>query len=193
MPKLPLSLYGRNTTILNDKLVTTLEMLPKQFDFSFDFYPTKWRGNLRTTVLHLTTGSNCCSQGSRIPAVSLWMGYLSISFAVNGDGNYWIESPKLTLNRWVSFKINQKLEGSNYVYRVYMDKILLKTIVNKTPRDYKNVKVFVGDDQYTAQPGYVKNIKITTTPVVYASKSVSLFIVIYRYLSLFIVIYKLDF
>ena len=140
MPKLPLSLYGRNTTILEYKLVTTLEMFPKQFDFSFDFYPTKLM-NGWTNVLHLTTGSWCCSQGSRVPAVSLRNGIPVISFAVNGNGDYRTYTPSLTPKRWVSFRINQRLEGSNYVYRVYMGTLLLNMIVNQQPKDYKNVKV----------------------------------------------------
>merc|ERR1719193_152534 len=45
-----------------------------------------------------------------------------------------------------------------------MDNNLLKTLVNKIPRDYKNVKVYVADPWYNNQPGFIKNIAITNKP-----------------------------
>ena len=165
-------MYGSNTLITKNRLATTLGVLPKQFDVTFDFYATKWISGW-TNIFHFTTGSDCCAQGSRIPAVFSLDGKLLFVFAVNGNGTYNLYTPKLTLNRWYNFRINQRLEGGNYVYRVYMGKQLLRMIVNKKPQDYKNVKVFVGDNYHNAQPGYIENLRITNTPVVYAGRVIS--------------------
>ena len=90
-------------------------------------------------------------------------------------------TPKLTLNKWVHFVVSQKLEGGNYVYRVYMDNKLLDTIINKVPREYKNVNVFVADNWYNAQPGFIKNIGITNKPSGHIGKSsISIGIYIFR-------------
>ena len=144
-------------------MVTKLPLLSKQFQISFDFTTTKWISGW-TNILHFTTGANCCKPGSRIPAVFSKYQKLYFSFAIgnNGNANFW--TPKLPLNKWVHFVVVQKQEGRNYVYRVYMDNKLLKTLVNKIPRDYKNVKVYVADPWYNSQPGFIKNIAITNKP-----------------------------
>ena len=145
-------------------------MLPKQFQVSFDFKPTKWIGGW-TSILHLTTGANCCGLGSRIPAIFPLNGKLAISFSVGNSGNYYIWTPKLALNRWFHVRVNQRLEGKNYVYRVYLNKKLLVTKVNNKPQDYRNVKVYVADNWYNVQPGFIKNIHITNGPVGHVGKS----------------------
>ena len=167
--KLPLGLYENDTGISKNKIATSITLLPKQFDISFDFYPTYWNSRY-TSIFHMTTGSNCCNPGSRIPAIFQSNGKLQVSFAISGNGNYYFDTPQLTLNKWVTIRISQRLEGTNYVYRVYMDKTLLKRVVNRRAQEYRNVKVFVGDSYYTPQRGYVKNISITD-----ASKSIFIF------------------
>ena len=144
-------------------------MLPKQFQISFDFKPTKWVKGW-ANIVHFTTGSSCCGLGSRIPAFFPSGGKIAITFAVNRNGNYKTWTPKLALNKWVHFSLNQRLEGKNYVYQVYMNKVLLRTIVNRSPRDYKNVKVFVADTWTSTQPGFVKNLRITNKAIVPSGK-----------------------
>ena len=166
--ELPSTLYAiGQTKLAKNRLVTKLPMLTKQFQISFDFKPTKWI-NGWTSILHFTTGANCCSPGSRIPAIFPLNQKLAISFAIGNSGNTYFWTPKLPLNKWVHFTMVQKLEGRNYVYRVYMDNKLLKTLVNKVPRDYRNVKVFVADPWYNTQPGFIKNIDISNKPSEYA-------------------------
>ena len=152
---------GRQTLLVRNKLVTTLSVLRRQFQISFDFKPTKWIGGW-TNVLHLTTGPNCCAPGSRIPGIFTLGGKLAMSFGIDKNGNHVIWTPKLALNRWVHFTISQTLEGKRYIYRVYMNNKLLEKRLNHIPRDYKNVKVFVADNWYNAQPGFIKNIHITS-------------------------------
>ena len=134
-------------------------MLPKQFEISFDFKPTKFIGGW-TNVLHLTTKANCCGYGSRIPGVFIMYGRIHFTFSLSGNGNYHTQSGKLALNKWYHFRVTQTLKGNKYIYTVYMNKKVLVTKVNTKPLDFKNVKVFVADNFFNAQPGYVKNLKI---------------------------------
>ena len=151
---------GKQTALVRRRLMKTLSVLPKQFDISFDFKATKWMGGW-TSILHLTTGANCCGIGQRIPAIFPLNGKLAISFAVDRNGNYYFWTPKLALNTWYNFRLTQQLVGKNYIYRVYMNNRIIHTKVNKNARDYKNVKVYVADPWYNAQPGLVKNIRIS--------------------------------
>merc|ERR1712072_525717 len=67
--KLILKIFpGKQVPLVRRRLMKTIALLPKQFDISFDFKPTKWIGGW-TNILHLTTGANCCGLGQRIPAI----------------------------------------------------------------------------------------------------------------------------
>ena len=147
-----LSVFGKQTPLKKNRLVKTLPMLPKQFDISFDFKPTKWIGGW-TSLLHLTTGTN----GVRPPGIFPLNGKIMIQ--VTAQFTVW--TPKLALNKWVHFRLTQRLEGKNYVYRVYMNNKQLKAFVNKKPQDIKNVKVYVADPWYNAQPGFVRNVRVS--------------------------------
>ena len=156
--------WTKQVTIVRNRMVSTLTILPKQFDISFDFYATKWIGGW-TNILHLTTGPNCCGIGSRIPAIFPLGGKLHFAFAVSGNGNYVVPTPKLPLRKWMNFRINQRFEGGKYVFRVYYNNKVLRTVVNTRPQDFRNVKVWVGDNWYNAQPGFIRNLRITNKPI----------------------------
>merc|ERR1712072_872337 len=98
---------GKQAPLVRKRLVKTISLLPKQFDISFDFKPTKWIGGW-TNILHLTTGANCCGLGQRIPAIFPLNGKLAIAFAVDRNGNYNLWTPKLVLNRWYNFRLTQQ-------------------------------------------------------------------------------------
>ena len=158
---------GKPAALVRRRLMKTLSVLPKQFDISFDFKATKWIGRW-TNIMHLTTGANCCGIGQRIPAIFPLNGKLAISFAVDRNGNYYFWTPKLALNTWYNFRLTQQLVGKNYIYRVYMNNKIIHTKVNTNAKDYKNVKVYVTDNYHNAQPGFIKNLRISgkTAPVV---------------------------
>ena len=150
--KLMVSVFDKQTPLTKNRLVKTLVMLPKQFDISFDFRPTKWIGGW-TSLLHLTTGTNAV----RLPGIFPLNGKIMIQ--VTAQFTVW--TPKLPLNKWVHFRLTQRLEGKNYVYRVYMNNKQLKAFVNKKPQDIKNVKVYVADPWYNAQPGFVRSVRVS--------------------------------
>ena len=139
-------------------MVTPFPSLPMQYEFSFDFKPTKFVGGW-TNILHLSTGGNA-GWGDRIPAFLMVNNKVAIASAIDGNGNWYFWSPVLKINEWVHFRVTQTFERHEHVYRVYMNNQLLKTKVNKKPEEFKEVDVWVSDNWYEASPGYVKNIEI---------------------------------
>ena len=144
--------------ITKNTLITTIPLLPKEYEISFDFKPTKWISGW-TNILILTTGGNS-GWGERIPAFFPLNGKISIANGIVGLGNG-IWSPSMPLNEWVHFKLTQHLEGKAFVYRVYMDHRLLMVKVNVKPQEFKQVDVWLSDNWYNAQPGFVKNLYIS--------------------------------
>ena len=159
MDQIPFTLFRQEISIARNTLVTMIPLLPKQYEVSFDFKPTRWIGGW-TSVLHMTTGGNA-GWGERIPGFFPLNGKMAIANAIDGNGNWYFWSPKLSLNKWVHFRLTQTFERHEYVYRVYMNKQLLKMKVNKKPQDFKQVDVWLSDNWYSAQPGLVKNLRIT--------------------------------
>jgi hypothetical protein len=58
-------------------------------------------------------------------------------------------------------KLEQRLEGSKYKYRVFLNKNKILEKENTRALNFYNVKMYVGDPWYPAQPGYIRNLKIT--------------------------------
>ena len=139
---------------------TKIILLPKQFEVTFDFQANKWIGGW-TSIVHMTTGSNY-GWGGRIPGVFALGQKIAVAFAVSGNGNWYFTTPVIPLNKWVHFKVNQQLEGTDYVYRVFMNGKLLKEQVNNKPQEFKEVFVWVSDNWHSAQPGFVKNLVVSS-------------------------------
>lgn len=97
----------------------------------------------------MTTGGNA-GWGERIPRFFPLSGNVVIASAIDGNGNWYFWSRPLTLNKWVHFRPRQSFERHEYVYRVYMDGLLLKEKVNKKAQDFKQVDVWVGDNWYNS-------------------------------------------
>ena len=129
-----------------------------QYEFSFDFKPTKFVGGW-TNILHLTTGGNT-GWGGRIPALFMHNNKVYIFNAIDGNGNWLFDSPVLKINEWVHIQMTQTFEREEYVYRVYLNEQLLKTKVNKKPEEFKEVDVWISDNWSTATHGYIKNIQL---------------------------------
>ena len=107
-------------------MATTIPLLPKQFEVTFDFQASRRIGGW-SNILHMTTGGNS-AWGERIPGFFPLNDKIAVSFSVDGNGNWNFMTPTISLNKWIHMKVNQQLEGKNYVYRVYMDGKLLKEV-----------------------------------------------------------------
>ena len=159
MDTIPLTIYHEvETARTRNTLVTTIPLLPKQYEISFDFKPTKWIGGW-TNILHMTTNTNV-GWVDRIPGFFPLSHKVAISNAIDGNGNWYFWTPQLPLNKWVHFRLTQNIERHEYVYRVYIDNKLYRMQVNDRPQDFKYVDIWISDNWYNAQPGFVKNLHI---------------------------------
>ena len=159
MDKIPLTLLKNETAITRNTLLSTIPVLPKQYEISFDFKATKWP-SCWTSILHFTKGGDT-GWGNRIPAIFTYYGKVQISNAIDGNGDWKFYSLPVEMNKWVKFTLTQRLEGHNYVYRVYLDGFLLKEKINKRPEDFHQVDIWVGDNWRVAQPGFIRNLYIS--------------------------------
>ena len=82
----------------------------------------------------------------------------------------WTYSPVLEVNEWVHFRMTQTFERHEYVYRVYLNEQLLKTVVNNSPQVFKEVDVWVSDNWLEAAHGYIKNIHLKGNDKFYFSQ-----------------------
>ena len=82
-------------------MISTIPEFSKEWRVTFDIKPLKKVADL-SNILHITTGSDCCSYGSRIPGI--WFDKnsfkLVVANAVNGQGNYQFKGVFVKPNSW---------------------------------------------------------------------------------------------
>ena len=148
--------------IRRNNLLTTLNVLPKEYSVSFEVFPTMFNGGGWTNVIHLTTGDDAGSYGARTPAVFFAMErrQLRIISAISGNNNTIYNALGSRINVWTSVKIVQFKSGDTYTYRIFINDTKKFQVVNNDPREFTNVKVYASDQWNTAQPGLIRNIII---------------------------------
>ncbi|XP_065671442.1 uncharacterized protein LOC100209097 isoform X2 [Hydra vulgaris] len=158
--------HASEMIIKRNNLVATIVLLKRQFSVSFELKPTLYKTGWHS-VFHMTIGQNLENYGDRNPGI--WFnndgsGKLHVAFSLNGNNNYFFTTKSsLPLNEWSKIEILQRLQFSVYVFEVRLYENVVFTINNNDARDFKNVKVYVSDPWYNAQPGLVKNLKITNS------------------------------
>ncbi|XP_065654787.1 uncharacterized protein LOC136081401 [Hydra vulgaris] len=149
--------------IKKNNLVATLVLLKRQYSVSFELKPSLYQTGWHS-VLHMTIGEDSANYGDRIPGV--WFhedgsGKLLIASAINGNKNYFFTTTSsLPLNQWSKIEVSQRLDYSEYVYEVSLNGNIIFTVRNIDAREFKNVKVYLGDEWYSTQAGSVKSLKI---------------------------------
>ena len=116
------------------------------------------------SIVHVTTGEDCCSVGSRIPAV--WYhprGDLHITTGSDGNGNYIqnFAAPPVAIGQWTKIQISQELEDQMYKYKIFIDDEKKLDAVNSQPTEFQNVKVYAADPWWDSQPRSVRNLIIS--------------------------------
>ena len=111
-----------------------------QFEFKILKRPAEWH-----SLLHLTTGENCCEKGSRIPGIFLNSDgqgtYMYLTIAMTGrekTKKHWLD-----LNKWLSMELNQK----NGQFSVVLDGVVVWT-VESGQEQFQNVQFFLSDKFY---------------------------------------------
>ena len=157
--KIPLKLLHNDTEIVKNTLLSTIPVLPKEYEISFDFKATKWPSGW-TSILHFSKQADS-GWGNRIPAILTYSGKVFISNAIDGNANWNFYGLRFELNTWVNFRLSQRLEGHKYMYRVYLDGYLMKEKINRRAEDFHQVDIWIGDNSRIAQPGFIKNLYIS--------------------------------
>ena len=154
-------------TLAFNHLIATIPVLKYSYIVIFEVNPSKFQPGW-SNVIHLTTGGNCCEKGQRMPGV--WfhsasttlqdtVNKLLICSAVTDNGNYCVSTPKnIKKGVWTSVEISQRLEESNYKYRVKVGGVLINSADNINVMEFKNVKVYAS--RSTPQPGHIRNLFI---------------------------------
>ena len=64
-----------------------------------------------SNIIHFTTGGDCCNIGDRVPAIFYnKAGFLRISSAVYGDGDFYVDPP-IDLGKWYHIEMSQTKEN----------------------------------------------------------------------------------
>ena len=162
-----LYLFGSQGLMKRNTQVATLAILKKVYDIVVEVYPTSFHKGSWTSIFHMTISGNANVYGSRIPGI--WFAPLSRSTtrnrilvcnAISGNRNYCRYSAYLPIRRWAKVRVSQQLEGSKYVYRIYINDKQIFSKINTQPREFRNVKVYAGDPWHAAQQGYIRNVQI---------------------------------
>jgi len=162
--------------LAKNALLTTLPVLDKEFNVSFEFRATAWQSGWQN-VIHFTEGGNCCNHGARVPA--FWVkdsGKLHPCFAVGDNGNYCTTTSKeYSLNTWHKVEISQTIDDTDldygydydlhgmYMYRVVVDgEDVIAPMENTKPRRFTNVQVFAADNWHNPVQGSIRNLVVNT-------------------------------
>ena len=138
------------------------------YKVKFDFKPIRFQRGW-TNIIHLTTKGNCCGYGERIPGVwfhgssaTATKNKLLICSAVNGQGNFCVTSSPVPRGQWTTVEISQQKEGSSYKYTVKVNGTTLKSVINKKPKEFSNVKVYGANPWYKVAQGIIRNLIVNS-------------------------------
>ena len=103
---------------MKDKLYEHYEIpyIGKEFLISFELFINSITEEEWQNVIHITTGGNSDKMGDRIPGV--WVTDkkdLHVSFAVNGQANFFKNVGKVEANKAIKVEISQKATADNKV------------------------------------------------------------------------------
>ena len=88
-----------------------------------------------------------------------------ITSSVNGNKNYYWDSPEFKPLTWTSLEISQERKAnSKYAYRIKINGKVSHEIENTDAREFSPVKVYAGDNFFVTSKIKLKNIKVQTWP-----------------------------
>ena len=85
---------------------------------------------------------------------------IAVYSTVNEENSGYITPYTHRTGEWISIEIGQTKHLSEYRYNIKINGNLLRSVVNKYPQDFPNVKVYASDDWYTPSPGYIRNLSV---------------------------------
>ena len=148
--------------IKKNQIVKLLNILPKEYELSFEVKPTSYDYTTWKNIIHLTVEGNDITYGDRTPGVWVHSDHnVYFASALNGDPNSNFEANfVMRLMEWTKIKISQLLIEGNYNFTIQVEETIIYNVINNDTREFRDVKVYVGDPWFDAQPGYVRNLII---------------------------------
>ena len=129
-----------------------------EYSVSFKLFPTKFSPGWQN-IIHFTTGVNIGQLGSRVPAIfANGNGVLHICADVNGNTNYWWNSKPMPTNAWTEIQIRQFNASLHSKYQILINGVVEHEVINKNPRTFQNVKLYISDPWHAAQEGIIKDL-----------------------------------
>jgi len=169
--------FKKTIGIIRNQQIMKIPYLGKQFTISFVLLlqptqPTGWW----KSILHFTTGGNCCNPGSRIPGIFIKDYLLMIQL----DHIEYQSTTIIKHNRLVAIKLNQIPVNGKYVFTIgvdtdvkgdpnrhhvpfqYHDYKVVFSRVNSKPQIFKDVNAYAGDPWHHRANGYISNLQYNT-------------------------------
>ena len=124
------------------------------YRLSFDIEPTGAIGNW-ASILHFTTGNNCCGFGQRSPGIWFFPDNtrLHVRIGDSNDGNWGVDSDALPLN--VRTKVTLECNGKDVKLTVG-EKVY--TATQPTQRFAGNLVVYAGDPWHPAAKAVINDL-----------------------------------
>ena len=144
-------------------LLQTFPVLGAEWIVRLDVKITNYNFRGYTSLLHLTTGHNCCSWGDRTPGVFFrgdW-NMMQVSSAVNGDADfyqYFFNSERPVPGEWNRLEVSQLQKNGKLIYSIFINYKRVFFVENKNPGFFTNVKFYASDPWHEAQPAVIKNL-----------------------------------
>ena len=156
------------------QLLTIVPRLGRQFKLSYEFKITKYGSSSYSyyAAMHMSTGSNSGSYGSRMPYVVYYETQVRVYAAISGNENSYKSFPRSLKNEWTTIEVSQTKKDGVYMYTVTIDGEEVHAEENKGAAVFSNMAVFASDPWNTVQPGVVRNISIQTSDTT-ISKAIS--------------------
>jgi hypothetical protein len=87
-----------------------------------------------------------------------------MSYVSGNHNDMWEMSSELSTESWTKIVIEQILENSKVMYRIFQDGNLVKNVENTTPTTFYQMEFWASDPFYTQQANtLIKNVEYTRT------------------------------
>ena len=106
--------YPGETQVTKNNLLTTIPNWGPTWKITFELLIKSFPTTTEASILHFTTGNRCCDVGDRIPFLQIYNKDVLVVNAVNGNGNYYINS-YCQPNEKCSFIISQSIEDDQVI------------------------------------------------------------------------------
>jgi len=110
-----------------------------------------------SSIIHFTTGKNCCGYGTRVPGVWFDGEETDRLFVVTGhdaNGNAYLYSAELALN--IESNVEILVVGTKSTLSV--NGVVVSTMIIGDRSPLSDVKVFIGSPWYTAADAFISNV-----------------------------------